>query len=119
MKTKMIVADNIVYFEQYEELSTAVISSRGYVEKEGKVIPFVVENDIVCHNHFSFHVCVGTIIFNYCFKIVARFNFTNVSDEDSSYISTFIKVTFSKNPTINEPTPFTITTHLIAISKFK
>lgn len=45
MKTKMIVADNIVYFEQYEELSTAVISSRGYVEKEGKVIPFVVETN--------------------------------------------------------------------------
>ena len=45
IKTKMIVADNIVYFEQYEELSTTVISSRGFVEKEGKVIPFTVETN--------------------------------------------------------------------------
>ncbi len=45
IKTKMIVADNIVYFEQYEELSTTIISSRGFVEKEGKVIPFTVETN--------------------------------------------------------------------------
>lgn len=45
IKTKMVVADNIVYFEQYEELSTTIISSRGFVEKEGKVIPFTVETN--------------------------------------------------------------------------
>ena len=45
IKTKMIVDNNIVYFEQYEELSTTVISSRGFVEKEGKIIPFTIETN--------------------------------------------------------------------------
>lgn len=45
IKTKMTVADNIVLFESYDGISTEEKGKVGYVEKEGKVIPFQVIRD--------------------------------------------------------------------------
>ena len=44
-KTKMTVSDNIVYFETYNAVTTEILSRKGFVEKEGKIIPFSVSAD--------------------------------------------------------------------------
>lgn len=44
-KTRMTVSDNIVYFEVYNAITTETLSLYGFVEKEGKVIPFTVARD--------------------------------------------------------------------------
>ena len=45
LKTKMTVADNIVLFEVFDGVTTEEKGKAGYVEKEGKVIPFQVLRD--------------------------------------------------------------------------
>ena len=44
-KTRMTVSDNIVYFETYNAVTTEILSRKGFVEKEGKIIPFSVSAD--------------------------------------------------------------------------
>ena len=41
----MTLADNILYFEVYNPVTTEVSKRHGFVEKDGKVIPFNVSRD--------------------------------------------------------------------------
>ncbi|MDD7065005.1 MAG: hypothetical protein PUI76_07020 [Mollicutes bacterium] len=43
--TRMTLADNILYFEVYNPVTTEVSKRHGFVEKDGKVIPFNVSRD--------------------------------------------------------------------------